>query len=610
MSTSLPSFDSASFLKTLTHKPGVYRMMNAQGCVIYVGKAKNLKKRVTSYFRKSGQNNKTMALVNQINNIEVTITHTEAEALILENNLIKEHYPRYNILLRDDKGYPYVYLSSEDEFPRLSFHRGARRLPGRYFGPYPNSGAVRDSLNLLQKVFPVRQCEDSFYKNRSRPCLQYQIKRCTAPCVGLINHDHYMRDVRHAVLFLEGKSSEIADELITQMESASDSHDFEQAAIYRDQIRSLKKMQEKQYVEGERGNLDVVACYTEGGAACIQVFFIRQGRNLGNKAFYPKMPDQYKEEKILESFLPQYYLDKDVPEEILLSHSIDNTAVQEEALFNVCGHKCSIKTNVRSERKRWIEMAIQNAKNSLQSRMASQQGVLKRLEALQHALSLDQSPARMECFDISHTSGEATVASCVVFDSNGPLKSDYRRFNIENITPGDDYAAMQQALTRRYTRLKKGEGKLPDLLIIDGGRGQLKQAEEVLIELQVEGVSVLGIAKGEGRKPGLESLFLSSKAEPIILPDNSPALHILQQIRDEAHRFAITGHRQRRAKKRKTSVLETIPGMGPKRRQILIKQFGGLQEIEKAGVEDLACVTGISRQLAQKIYDAFHADNS
>jgi len=601
-------FDSDAFLKTLTQMPGVYRMLNAEGDILYVGKAKNLKKRVSSYFRKTGLAPKTRALMGQVSQVEVTVTHTEAEALILENNLIKEHRPRYNILLRDDKSYPYVYLSSQDEFPRLAFHRGARRLPGRYFGPYPNTGAVRESLNLLQKVFPVRQCEDSFFKNRSRPCLQYQIKRCTAPCVDLIDHETYMRDVRHAVLFLEGKSSEIADELIMQMEAASDQHEYEQAAVYRDQIRSLKKMQERQYVEGERGNLDVVACYTEAGAACVQVFFIRQGRNLGNKAFFPKMPDSHTPEEVLESFLPQYYLDKDIPEEILLSHDIDNVDVQQAALMQACGHKCSINTNVRSGRRRWVEMAVQNAENSLKSRLSSQQGVMKRLEALQDELKLDQLPGRMECFDISHTMGEATVASCVVFDTNGPLKSDYRRFNIENITPGDDYAAMNQALTRRYTRLKKGEGKLPDLLVIDGGKGQINQARQVLDELQIEGVIILGIAKGPDRKPGLETLFLSTSDRGISLPDNSAALHVLQQIRDEAHRFAITGHRQRRAKKRKTSVLETIPGMGPKRRQSLIRQFGGLQEIEKAGVDDLASVTGISRQLAQKIYDAFHAE--
>ena len=603
-------FDSKAFLKTLTQLPGVYRMLNQQAEILYVGKAKNLKKRVSSYFRQTGLPNKTRALMDQVSQVEVTVTHTEAEALILENNLIKEHLPRYNILLRDDKSYPYVYLSSQDEFPRLAFHRGARNLPGRYFGPYPNAGAVRDSLNLLQKVFPVRQCEDSFFNNRSRPCLQYQIKRCSAPCVGLINREDYLRDVRHAIQFLEGKSTEVADELIEQMETLSAQQEYEQAALLRDQIRNLKKMQERQYVEGERGNLDVVACYSEGGSACIQVFFIRQGRNLGNKAFFPKIPGQTSCTEILESFIPQYYLDKEMPDEILVSHELRQVLLLETALEQTCGHSCKIRYNVRAERKRWVQMAVHNASNTLNARLASRQGVLKRLEALQDELKLDQLPARMECFDISHTSGEATVASCVVFDSNGPLKSDYRRFNIEGITPGDDYAAMTQALTRRYTRLKKGEGKLPDLLVIDGGKGQIHQAEDVLDELQIEGVMIIGIAKGPGRKPGLETLFLSSKAEPIILAENSAALHVLQQIRDEAHRFAITGHRQRRARKRKTSVLETIPGMGPKRRQTLIKQFGGMQEIAKAGVEDLASVEGISLKLAQKIYDAFHADNS
>jgi len=608
MSDTDTQFDSAAFLKTLTRFPGVYRMLGKDMSILYVGKAKNLKNRVSSYFRKTGLNSKTRALMDQVFSIEVTVTHTEAEALILENNLIKTHRPKYNILLRDDKSYPYVYLTIDDEFPRLSLHRGARKLPGRYFGPYPNAGAVRDSLNLLQKVFPIRQCEDSFFKNRSRPCLQYQIKRCTAPCVGLIDHDRYMRDVRHAILFLEGKSTEIADELIRQMEQASRQLEFEQAALYRDQIANLKKVQERQYVEGERGNLDVVACYTEGGAACVQIFFIRSGRNLGNKAFFPKIPGSSSNEEILESFLPQYYLDKDIPEEILVSHLPEKLDILQQALEQSCGHKCTIRSSVRSERKRWVEMAVHNAKNALGVRLSSQQGMMKRLEKLQDALVLEQLPARMECFDISHTMGESTVASCVVFDTNGPLKSDYRRFNIENITPGDDYAAMQQALMRRYTRLKKGEGKLPDLLVIDGGKGQLHQAEQVLTELQIEGVNLLGIAKGEGRKPGLETLFLSGRAEPIILPDNSGALHVLQQIRDEAHRFAITGHRARRAKTRNTSTLETIAGMGPKRRQTLIKQFGGLQAVEKAGVEDLASVKGISRELAQRIYDSFHED--
>jgi len=599
-------FDAEGFLKSLTQLPGVYRMLSNDDEILYVGKAKNLKKRVSSYFRRTGLTGKTRALMNQVVSVEVTVTHTEAEALILESNLIKEHLPRYNILLRDDKSYPYVYLSSEDEYPRLAFHRGARKIPGKYFGPYPNAYAVRDSLNLIQKVFKIRQCEDSFFNNRSRPCLQYQIKRCSAPCVNLITPQEYQRDVRHAMQFLEGRSTEIADELITLMEKAAVDQDYEQAAIFRDQIRSLKKVQEHQYVEGERGNLDVVACHSQGGSACIQVFFIRQGRNLGNKDFFPKIPQQTSCEEILASFIPQYYLEKSIPEEILVSHKLKETNLLESVLTQTSGHSCRIRSNVRSARKRWLEMAVHNAQNSLEARLASRQGVLKRLEALQEALDLEQIPMRMECFDISHTSGEATVASCVVFDSNGPLKSDYRRFNIEGVTGGDDYAAMTQALTRRYTRLKKGEGKLPDLLVIDGGKGQIHQAEDVLKELQIEGVTLVGIAKGPGRKAGLETLFLSSKATPIILPENSGALHVLQQIRDEAHRFAITGHRQRRAKMRKTSVLEAIPGLGPKRRQSLLKQFGGLQEITKAGVEDLATVNGISRDLAQKIYDACH----
>ncbi|VAX03708.1 Excinuclease ABC subunit C [hydrothermal vent metagenome] len=607
-----PAFDAKAFLNTLTGKPGVYRMLDAEGRVLYVGKARNLKKRVSSYFQRTVQNPKTRALVAQICDVEVTVTHTENEALLLENNLIKQLKPRYNILMRDDKSYPFLFLSGHHDYPRLGYHRGAKRLKGRYFGPYPSAGAVRESLHILQKVFRVRQCEDSFYGNRSRPCLQYQIERCTAPCVRLISPADYAEDVRHAVMFLEGRNSRLIDELVTRMEAAAKALQFEQAARFRDQIASLRRMQETQSVNGEGGDRDVIAVVSEGGTACVQVFFIRGGRNLGNKSYFPRQTEGAEPAAILAAFIPQFYLSgqgaggRETPPEILLNAEPEGVEVLQSVLSEQSGHKVQLSWRLRGERARWQQMAEANARTALRSRLAGKAGVLKRLEALQDALGLDSLPQRLECFDISHTLGEATVASCVVLDDNGPLKADYRRFNIEDITPGDDYAAMHQALMRRYTRLKKGEGKLPDILIIDGGKGQVAQAAAVLEELQISGVSLLGVAKGPSRKPGQEVLVFAGRE--MTLPADSPALHVIQQIRDEAHRFAITAHRQRRAKTRNTSVLEGIGGLGPKRRQQLLKQFGGLQEVARAGVKDLASVPGISKSLAQKVYDVFHSD--
>jgi excinuclease ABC subunit C len=606
MAEQTSSFDAADFLKTLTSRPGVYRMLDAQHDVLYVGKARNLKRRVSSYFRKTGLNAKTRALVGQIAGIEVTVTNTEGEALLLENNLIKQHQPRYNVLLRDDKSYPYIYLSTNQEFPRLSFHRGARRGKGRYFGPYPSSGAVRESLHLLQKLFRVRQCEDSFFRNRARPCLQYQIKRCTAPCVGYVSTADYAEDVSNTVMFLEGKSSTVIDGMVKKMERAAADLRYEQAAEIRDQIASLHRVQEKQYVSNERGDLDIVACATDRGHTCIQVFFVRRGRNLGNTVFFPKNPAESRSEDVLSAFLPQYYIGREIPAELLLSHRPADFSLLQEVLGEQAGHRVRLATSVRGDRARWLRLARSNAEQALASWLNTRKGYAGRLRELQSALGLPDPPERMECFDISHTSGEATVASCVVFGMEGPLKSDYRRFNIEHIQPGDDYGAMEQALTRRYTRLMKGEGKLPDLLFIDGGKGQVGAAVSALEELQVTGVRIVGIAKGPERKPGLETLFIAGDGRAVHLPENSPALHLIQQIRDEAHRFAITGHRQRRAKTRRTSALEGIPGVGPKRRQQLLKQFGGLQEVARAGVDDLVGVKGINRALAQQIYDAFH----
>jgi len=603
-----PAFEAADFIKTLTTRPGVYRMLDATAKVLYVGKARNLRARVSSYFRKTGLTTRTRSLVEQIAGIEITVTHTENEALLLENNLIKQLKPRYNILLRDDKSYPYIYLSSGQAYPRLSIHRGAKRNRGRYFGPYPSAKSVRDSLHLLQKLFKVRQCEDSFFGNRSRPCLQYQIKRCTAPCVNYISPDDYAIDVRDTALFLEGKNSTVIDGLCERMEAASAALDYEQAAGYRDQIASLHHIQEKQYVSNERGDLDIVACATDRGYACVQVFFVRSGRNLGNAIFYPKVPVAAGSETILSAFLTQYYLGRNMPNELLLSHCPEDMTLLQDVLGSDSGHKVKLTANVRGDRARWLSLAINNAEHALATYLNTRKGYTDRLRELGQALMLEEVPERMECFDISHTRGESTVASCVVFGIEGPLKSDYRRFNIRDIKPGDDYAAMEQALGRRYTRLMKGEGKLPDLLFIDGGKGQLSTARHVLDELQVTEVNIIGIAKGPGRKPGLETLHLAGSGGEIQLPADSPALHLILQIRDEAHRFAITGHRQQRAKTRRTSSLEQVPGIGPKRRQQLLKQLGGLREVARAGVEDLLRVKGINRSLAQQIYDAFHND--
>lgn len=598
-----------SYLSTLPTQPGVYRMLDANGGVLYVGKARNLKKRVSSYFMGGGDDPKKRTLVTQIRQIELTVTTTESEALILENHLIKALRPRYNVLLRDDKSYPYIYLSAEDDYPRLAFYRGARREKGRFFGPYPSAGAVRETLALLQKLFPVRQCEDSFFRNRSRPCLQYQIGRCTGPCVGLVDIDAYRLDVQHAVLFLEGKSSEVIDALVRRMERAAVALSFEQAARYRDQIASLRRVQERQYVSGEAGDVDIVAGVVREGLASVQVFFIRAGRNLGNKTFFPRIPPGLQAAAVLQAFLPQYYLGRTLPSEILLSHELADRALLQDALASQAGHKVTISARVRGERARWVHMAVQNAGHALSARLVSRAGVGRRMESLQEALGLEELPTRMECFDISHTMGEATVASCVVFGSEGPVKSDYRRFNIRGVQRGDDYAALEQALTRRYTRLKQGEGKLPDVLFIDGGKGQLAVACRVLQELQVDGVVLIGVAKGADRKPGRETVFVAGQTAPLALAADAPALHLIQQIRDEAHRFAISGHRQRRARARNISILEEIPGLGPKRRQQLLRQFGGLQALTRAGVEDLAKVRGISARLAREIYAAFHVES-
>jgi len=606
------TFDSKAFLKSVTGKPGIYRMYNAEGKVLYVGKARNLKKRLQSYFRSTGLSPKTVLLVSQIADVDVTVTHTESEALLLENNLIKEYRPRYNVLLRDDKSYPYIYISDKDKYPRIDLHRGARKRPGRYLGPYPNAGAVRETINLLQKTFRIRQCEDSYFRNRSRPCLQYQIKRCTAPCVNLISEQAYRQDIKHTLLFLQGKSSQIVEELVASMEKAAEKKNFEKAAIYRDQISILKAITERQHVSAEKGDIDIIACASEGGQACIQVFYIRNGLNLGNRSYFPSLPEAMEIPDILAAFMPQFYLGREVPVNIILSSRPTDASLIQQTLSEKAGRKISFSTSVRGERARFLEMALNNARQSLASRLLSRTGLLQRFETLQEALQLESIPVRLECFDISHTQGEATNASCVVFTQDGPYKNDYRRYNIKNITPGDDYAAMRQALQRRYKKTKEDDEdnrKLPDVLFIDGGKGQLRQAIEVFDELAINSVLLVGVAKGEGRKAGLEKLVFSDGRPELHLDPESSALHLVLQIRDEAHRFAISGHRAQRAKKRTQSPLEDIAGLGPRRRQTLLKHFGGLQGITRAGVEDLAKIPGISSKLAQAIYGRFHLND-
>jgi excinuclease ABC subunit C len=598
-----------AILKTLPLLPGVYRMLGKDGEVLYVGKAKALRNRVSSYFLKTVDSAKTRALVAKICDIEITVTASETEALLLEQTLIKELQPPYNILLRDDKSYPYIFISQGEDYPRITFHRGSRQQKGHYFGPYPGSQAVRDSLQLLQKLFQVRQCEDSFFRNRERPCLQYQIHRCRAPCVGFVSPEDYANDVKNTVRFLEGRNEEVTQDLIGHMNSAAEKLEFEAAALYRDQLTALRRVQEQQFVWRESGHVDVVAVAAQPGGVCVHILFVRDGRVLGSKGFFPNMFGETQPAEILSEFLPSFYIQggagRDLPREIITSEAMEDAEVLAEAITKVYGRPVEIRHRVRDTRAAWLQMARLNAEQGLSSLLANRNNLSQRFAALQDAIGAEQAIGRMECFDISHSMGENTVASCVVFDSNGPRKSDYRHFNIEGITPGDDYAAMHQALTRRYARIKSGEGKLPDILFIDGGKGQLSQAIGVLQELGVEGVRLIGISKGEGRRPGLETLHFADGAD-MQLPTDSPALHLIQHIRDEAHRFAITGHRARRGKQRRTSVLEGLPGVGPKRRRDLITHFGGLQEVMRASAKDLATVPGISLRLAEEIYAALH----
>ena len=598
-------FDPKPILKNLPNLPGVYRMINATDEVIYVGKAKDLKKRVSSYFNKNLPSPRTRMMVSNIVKIETTVTHNEAEALLLENNLIKGLMPRYNVLFRDDKSYPYITLTS-DQFSRLAFHRGTQRKGNQYFGPFPNSVAVRESIQLLQKVFKLRTCENTVFANRSRPCLQHQIERCTAPCVGLISDEDYRNDVHQAAMFLQGKTNEVINALGEQMNTAAANQEYEMAVVFRDRMQALRQVQAKQFVSDFNvSDADVVACAELQGQHCINLVMIRGGRHLGDRSYMPKNSDGETLEASMSAFLAQHYTAQNTPPLIVIGIKIE-TAVLEEVLSQQAGRKVKINTNPIGDKRVWLKMAQTNAELALGQRAATSANQEAKLMALREALHLPESTERIECFDISHTMGEATIGSCVVFDRGDMQNSEYRRYNVTGITPGDDYAAMRDVLTRRYKKVAAGEGVRPDLIFIDGGKGQLSVAVEVMAEVGLEDILLVGIAKGEARKPGLETMIFSDTGEMLNLEKDNKGLHLLQQIRDEAHRFAITGHRAKRANARLQSSLEDIEGVGAKRRKALLTRFGGLDGVKNASIDELSQVDGISLSLAEKIYGEFH----
>ncbi|WP_159015928.1 excinuclease ABC subunit UvrC [Cognatiluteimonas profundi] len=599
-----PTFDGKAFVRSLSTAPGVYRMFAADDSVLYVGKAGALRKRVASYFSNTPKPARTLAMLAQVARMEVTVTRTEAEALLLENQLIKSTHPRYNVLLRDDKSYPFVLLTQE-AWPRLAMHRGARAIPGRYFGPYPGVGAVRETLNLMHRLFRLRSCEDSVFRNRSRPCLQYQIGRCSAPCVGLVPAREYNEAVRRVGLFLDGRSDELASELEQSMAAASERLDFEEAARVRDLIGAIRKLQARQYVDGRAADLDVLACAMQGTRACVLLLAFRDGRNLGTRAFHPRTNGVDNPAEVLSAFVSQYYAEQPPPGEIVLDRDIEDRELLQAALSAAAGKRIVVKCSVRGERAGYLDLARRNAELALATELGSQATQQARLESVRELLGVADLPSRMECFDISHTMGEATVASCVVFDGNGPVRGQYRRYNIAGIEPGDDYAAMHQALERRFRRAVEDNGVLPDVLLIDGGAGQVAQARSVLSDLGIDGITLVGVAKGEGRRAGHEALLLADGREIRPGPE-SPGLQLIQQVRDEAHRFAITGHRGRRQKARNTSRLEDIPGIGPRRRANLLRHFGGLGGLKSAGAEEIARVEGINAALAERIYASLH----
>ena len=593
-------------LKNMTPNPGVYKMYDSEKQVIYVGKAKNLKNRVSSYFRKGNHSVRIKKMISLIKSLDITITKTEADALLLENIQIKKHKPKFNILLRDDKSYPYIFIDTQHDFPRLSFYRGKRKKTGKFFGPYANVYSVRDALNTLQKLFKVRQCSDSFFSNRSRPCLQYQIERCSAPCVDLINQDNYMSDINMSMKFLDGKNNEIIELLIKKMENASNNQKYELAASYRDQIESLKHTSEQSIVSGEKGDVDIISVFIVAQTACIQVFNIRNGVSFGSETFFPEIYDDINESSLISIFIGQYYMTKQIPKEIIINKNTKDKKILESILTKKKSSKVSICNNVRGIRQKWVEMSEKNTLASINTKILSKKNMFNRFQSLQNLFELDEVPKKLECFDISHTFGEQTVASCVTFSVEGPLKKDYRKFNIRCTNKGDDYAAMKEALNRHFLRLKKSELQLPDICFIDGGIGQVNIALKVMEDLQISTVQIVGVSKGRERKSGDETIIYDFGRKQINLEKNSPALHLIQQIRDEAHRFAITGHRKKRDKSRFKSVLEEIPGLGPKRKQVLLKHFGGLQGLKNAGQDEIKKIPGINKTLAEAIYYRFH----
>jgi excinuclease ABC subunit C len=600
------AFDGKAVAARLPTRPGVYLMKDSEDTPLYVGKAKNLRKRVSSYFDARPKGDRIMRMVARIRQVEVSLTRTEGEALLLENEWIKSLKPRYNVLLRDDKSYPLIVISTDHEFPRIAFHRGARDKSKTYFGPYPSASSVRESINLIQKLFRIRNCEDSYFAHRNRPCLQYQIRRCTAPCVGLVSQQEYGDQVKDTALFLRGRNQKVMTRLIARMEQAAESLEFETAAMFRDQINALKQMQAQQFISGRQLDIDFIALSGEQGQVCVQVMSVRGGRNLGQRNYYPSQTEGYSAGEVLEAFLGQYYQKRHPPADIVISHPLEGEELMETVFAAMAGHKVAIQSHPRGQRRKMLESVKRNARQALQMRLAGKANMAAQFEALQSTLKLDETPSSVECFDISHTAGNQTVGACVVFDGNGPVKSSYRRYNLKGITPGDDYAAMHQVLGRRYGKIQAEEGVLPDLLIIDGGKGQLKEAKDVLAELGLTGVPLLGVAKGRSRRAGYEEWILSSPARSFRPGPESRASHLVQQIRDEAHRFAITGHRGQRQKAATKSRLEKIPGIGARRRRALLNHFGGLQGVTRAGIEELSSVPGISRVLAEEIFRALH----
>jgi excinuclease ABC subunit C len=600
------TFEPKAFVKRLPDRPGVYRMLDADGKILYVGKARNLRSRVGSYFRADQVQPKVQALVRAIAGIEVTVTNSDTEALLLEHNLIKSHRPRFNVILRDDKSFPYVHLS-EHEFPRLSFYRGSRRLPGRLFGPYPSASAVHEALNQLHRLFRLRSCKDTFFANRSRPCLEYQIGRCSGPCTALIDAATYARDVESVVMVLEGRTQDATARLGGEMDRAAERLDYERAAMLRDQLAALTDVQARQVMTRARAgaDTDVIAVAEAGGEFAVALMFVRGGQVLGTSTFHPRAPIADAPE-VLAAFISQHYLEREPPPRICLSHDVEDARLLADSLSARSGRQVRIGAARRGYPQRWVALALQNAANALRMREATQSDLAEQFEELGNFLGLGRPPARIECFDVSHTQGEATNASCVVFGPEGAIKAEYRRYNIEGVERGDDYGALLQALSRRYRRRKQEQSPMPDLLLVDGGRGQLEQALQALRELDLALPAVAAVAKGADRRAGQERIFLAGREGASILPPDSKALHLIQRVRDEAHRFAIGGHRRKRARSRQTSMLEAIAGLGPARRRALLRHFGGLQGVLRAGVEDLGRAPGIGPAMAEAIYEHLH----